>query len=917
MIGIFSTYFQKIRQLLPCFVLFVCLQSLAQTDASYLLRNHHVVALSEANDSECSSDLLNGICKGLFGQIPCEICLPCVGDTMPNYYCDCLDGIDFKYGLDILVSDTIWYVAKVSDILDGGISAYWFSDYEVTIDLYIMCSLFVPNKSLSLTKNTSKILSVAEIKSILGTSADLGDLIGFKPVYIRVAPSGVGRVMINKYGEHFPSECGEDISSLYYGIDYAVSDEQMALSLAKEEIKNLKFVNWVQNKNKPVTMTFRAGDCQTGKVLSEITLSDSIRPYVPTREFIDELYQTQESIYINLKAEDFGKIHFHNKMFFPNKYKTERDTSICYGSEYKDNFIVFNDTTIADTTWAEGNNMAITKLNIKVISPDPTIDTLIYKYKDLPFIYHGQVIRDFGTYDVIEMNDGGCASSYQLTVLQDLITTYEEDIQTVCKGKHLEVAGIVYTSDTMFVDTVIVKAKDLRTITTHIFVFELPVMEYDTIYFYETELERGHRYSGTYYVESFGDTIFYMTKEDNCDRMVQVTAYELFLPMDYKDVEIDTVLCVGKGLLINYLDTMVYQQGTYKDSVLISKNEMLCITYNLTLEQTEPVRDTILVKQRALPYLYQDTLLSEYGDHEILVAPKDDCHYLVYLNMLPEVEYIINEIDTILCSNLAAQLQNDTIQYDDYIYGVTIYNITISDSEPEQLTISAKESELPIEVEGVRYLEYGSYHIELLDEIGCTRIIDFELLPVEDHQSKEETLTICHGKSIELDGVRYYENTDVVKEEQLSQYTWMQTTYHLVFDTPKEMLYDTLVVTAAEFPIMYADAQINDFGVYQLLLVAEEECDVLLTLAVLQATAVNNIHHNGLRVVPSVTKASNILHVTTQDDGVLQVLDILGRVVREQKVKAGIVPLQLNEPGNYIIQLKTFDAVSNCRVIIN
>lgn len=909
--SIFSNYFER---LLLGVALLVCVQVNAQNDLSYQLRHYHVVSAEEAESGTgCSQSFVETFCKGLFGQIDCEICLPCVGDTMPSHYCDCLDGIPFQYGLDTILSDTIWYRTVVKDILDGGIAAYWFSSNEVSIDLFIMCSLTTPNKKISLTKNTSEILSTAQIKAILGSTGDLGDLFQTKPVYIRVAPTGPGRVVITKYGEGFPTQCDEDIEQLEYSIFYAVSKDETAFSISHEDLPKFKFANWKQQKNKPLTLILRTGDCLTGNDVDKFVFNDTLRPYFPRQALLDSLYNTGESVYVILDADDYGKVQFHDSMRFSTKYNTTKDTIMCQGAPYLNGLIINQDTTILDTTWVTSFWLALTTVNIQVITPEPIMDTLLVKYNKLPFFHHGEYIYDFGDYDISEILEDGCTARYLVHVGHDWIYDVSEKHQTECQGKSITVGGIAYSTDTVVIDTVDNIKADLRSITTHILEFTPPTLEYDTVYYYKTDLPQ--RYIGTCYVRAFGDTTFLVSSRNACDRLIQVTVEERKLPLQYKNIEIDTTLCLGAGLDLFYFDTLVFDAGRYQDSILIAEDTMLCITYNLSFEQYPPMSDTIYIMQRELPYIYKGAKIDSFGEYNIFVEPYNDCHQQVALVVLPENEYIVITVDTTLCRGLAEQLVNDTVQLDTYLYGVTVWNITIVEPEEEMMVVEATERQIPINVEGTE-LDYGTHRIETTTEDGCLRLIDVTVVPKEETILIDSIISTCHGKSITFRGKTYYEAEDITETIQVSEYTWHEITYHITFTAP-ELIYETLVVEdESNFPLDYLGTRIEDYGTYTILLAAKDECDVMVVLTVAQTAALNNVKRSTLEVIPSIAKAGQVMNITIPNQGTLEVMDVVGRQVLHQTVTTGIMPLQINVPGNYFIQLQTQDELLTRRVII-
>lgn len=71
----------------------------------------------------------------------------------PYYFCDCYEGAStFRFPLSTQISDTVWYTASVDDVRKG-LTAYWFADCSVTLEVYALCSGKTPTISMTVGKD--------------------------------------------------------------------------------------------------------------------------------------------------------------------------------------------------------------------------------------------------------------------------------------------------------------------------------------------------------------------------------------------------------------------------------------------------------------------------------------------------------------------------------------------------------------------------------------------------------------------------------------------------------------------------------------------------------------------------------------------------------------------------------------------
>ncbi len=877
-----------------------------------------VASIEAVADTSCPQSFRQLFCTGLISSTNCELCLPCMGDTMPDYYCDCMGGIPFHYGLDTIVSDTVWFVTKVSDILNNGMTAYWFSDSVVSIDIFIACHLSNPNKRVELTKNSSRIMSPAEIRAMLGNAGDMGQLIGNKPVYLRVAPRAEGRVLIYKYGDSFHSTCNQDsILKVFYGLKYAIAHQKETFLLPRVRVRSMKFMNWNQKDNEPARVSLVRGDCTTGDTVLTVLMTDSLKPYFFNKTLLQEAYTNNDSMYIVVECSKFGYISFHSSARFPGELQHSVDTLMCQGALYGLDQVILNDTSFADTVYYYKDTLGINSVNITVVRPDPVMDTMLLKSKQLYFFYHGQYVDHFGDYDIIEHADGGCDGRYLLHVEHDLVYQTEEKTVETCQGKTYTINKVAYSTNTIVRDTTTIDA-DTKKITIYTLRFIPPVLEYDTIYINKRQLP--YKYEGKY-VRSFGDTVMTITKRNTCTRKIRLTVVETELPLQHKYATIDTTVCLGLGLQLS--DTLVYEPGAYLDSMMIAEDTLLHAEYHLSIGPALSINDTLRIYRSLLPYEFADTVLADFGEYDLYVREEDECDKQMHLTLLPETEYIEQTIDTTLCHGKQLSIAGvvlsedttvvDTVPLAEDVLGVRTWIVRFTAPKAEQVALQAKESELPLAYADTA-LGFGVHNLFVRGNGECDRLELVTVTPVEDFQTRVVDTAICFGKVMTIAGKEYRRNAEVKDTVQLSAHTWMCTTYRLSFTIP-DLQYDTLTVGQGGMPVNYADTVISEYGTYQVVLHAEGECDILVELTVEQGTGLETVK-NELQIVPTMAKTGQMLRLTSPESGLLQVFDVLGREVRHQNIPSGVTPIRLFQAGNYIVQLITSESILTQRIII-
>ena len=98
----------------------------------------------------------------------------------PYYYYHCkYESETFQFPQDRIVKDTMWFDATVAD-LKQGLTAYWFADCAVTLDVYAFCVSKTPTISFTVGSNQMRDKSVDEINKKLDEMGGMAELMGMQ-----------------------------------------------------------------------------------------------------------------------------------------------------------------------------------------------------------------------------------------------------------------------------------------------------------------------------------------------------------------------------------------------------------------------------------------------------------------------------------------------------------------------------------------------------------------------------------------------------------------------------------------------------------------------------------------------------------------------------------------------------------------
>ena len=200
---------------------------------------------------------------------------------------------------------------------------------------------------------------------------------------------------------------------------------------------------------------------------------------------------------------------------------------------------------------------------------------------------------------------------------------------TLCQGMEYEdYYGNIYTTSTILYDTIWRIPNKHCEIEITTITFTEPDMQFDTISLKTTQLP--YNYNTHCRVDSFGVYDYTVHVRGRCDERYQLLVLHDIDTLVYKT---DTLLCYGKVFV---QDSIEYLVDTTLQTVSWLNADTLQIDvlnlYFATLP--DEIYETILLEPSELPYQYRDTIITAFGEYELLFYNEEGCQELVYLSVV-------------------------------------------------------------------------------------------------------------------------------------------------------------------------------------------------------------------------------------------------------------------------------------------
>lgn len=450
------------------------------------------------------------------------------GLKTPYYYCDCREkAIEFNFGLDMVINDTTWFKASV-DQLKQGLSAYWFANTSVTIDVFALCNSSEPSFTLAVGANSMREKDVSEINQKIDEMGGAAEaLMQMVTPRMRVYPNkkgGEGRVICFPYDEGPHSTC-EDYLQIFSGMTFVSNhDDDVYYLKPGTSVADNMFVQWKQENNKPCEMYITSGSCD-GPEVARASLSDSLKVFFPGKALLDEFRTQKQPLFFHFEhaAEDVGRITFRTSA----KYATDTiSETLCRGKG-----LALPDTTLRettsfnDTTWVVKDTLLATHYDLTITEPVQQTEKIGITTKQLPYLYRNtQLIDDFGDYTVLVQAPEQCDELYLLHLFHQPIFKNTSVNENICQGKTYTMAnGTVITRDTAIVDSVW-HGVDTCYVTSMKVQFTEPELETVTEYLTEEELQNFYFMGKPYY--KYGEYDIIDARPNTCTRHILLILLE-------------------------------------------------------------------------------------------------------------------------------------------------------------------------------------------------------------------------------------------------------------------------------------------------------------------------------------------------------------------------------------------------------
>lgn len=346
---------------------------------------------------------------------------------LPYYYCSCKEFSNaFTFPLETEITDTVWYTASLND-LKRGVSAYWFSNTSVTMEIYAFCSSIGPTFSFTVGPNQMKDMDSQKINAKL---AELNEqqkaMAETLTPHMRVYPhnGGTGKVYCYPYDQGPESTC-EDPLPLRPGMTYICEKEENVYRMEWSSIASTgkAFVLWKQVKNRPCEVWLTLDSC-TGEEVGRAALSDSLHVYQPDSATLVSARNAKRSLWLHVKHDKgyVGRVYCYNNPKYTEEVKAPLDSKTCAGKTLSANFRTYStDTAFVDTLWVTRDTLTTQEIAFAFTQPKMEYDTLYLSQVDLArgYRYPSSSVVFYACTDSVVWikKQGACDRVIQVTVL--------------------------------------------------------------------------------------------------------------------------------------------------------------------------------------------------------------------------------------------------------------------------------------------------------------------------------------------------------------------------------------------------------------------------------------------------------------------------------------------------------------------
>ena len=360
---------------------------------------------------------------------PCDSFSMAYKENLPEHYCPCTyDSYMFRLPIDTVLSEPVWFTATVED-LKKGLSAYWFSDDRVVMDVYAFCVSSEPSFTFTVGPNSMAEMDNEKINKKLD---ELGDAAAFLTaltphIHVYTVNGGSGQVYCHPYDQGPHSTC-ENALEMRPGMTYVCSEEENVYRLPYSKISStgLAFIQW-KHKPKKTGQPFETADIWltlgacNGQEIGRVVLSDSLHVYQPASTDLLYARTSHQDVWVHVKhaAGVTGRVRYYNNPVFAEPKATATKTT-CVGKKITLNERSYtSDTAFVDTLWVGHDTLQTQQVKLR-FTLTTKYDTVRVAESELRRGYvhsSGVVLRSYGDtiFDIVKANT--CTTRWQVTVL--------------------------------------------------------------------------------------------------------------------------------------------------------------------------------------------------------------------------------------------------------------------------------------------------------------------------------------------------------------------------------------------------------------------------------------------------------------------------------------------------------------------
>ncbi len=351
-------------------------------------------------------------------------------DSLPDTYCECTyNTTPFSFPIDTVLTAPVWFSATMSDIKQG-ISAYWFSDDSIALDVYAFCISHRPAFSMIVPPNRMYEMPVEEINKRMDNLPGSAEYLkALEPrLHAYTLHGGTGQVYCYPYN-HGPHSTCEKAMEMRSWMTYVCEEPENVYRLPANNIpkSGKAFMRWIHRpehsyqKCQPADIRLTLDSCN-GEEAGRTTLTDSMHVYVLDSTMLINAREAKRDIWVHVTHKEgfFGRLRY----FANPKYAEGLDDlneSTCLGKTLTVNGREYtSDTTFIEGVYVDRDTLSTQHVTLVFTEPTPIYDTVFVDPKDLKrgsvHELTGAVLFNYGdtTIDVVVPNQ--CTKRYLVTV---------------------------------------------------------------------------------------------------------------------------------------------------------------------------------------------------------------------------------------------------------------------------------------------------------------------------------------------------------------------------------------------------------------------------------------------------------------------------------------------------------------------